>query len=89
MSREGEGGQGNTCALCGKNGKHCSEGCECRNCCNTATPEPTTNISLHHLSLEEEIDDHLAKEVDEIMEWVFGDSHDESSSTQYSSDLED
>ena len=72
-----------------KNGKHCSEGCECRNYCNTATPEPTTNISLHHLSLEEEIDDHLAKEVDEIMEWVFGDSHDESSSTQYSSDLED
>ena len=72
-----------------KNGKHCSEGCECRNCCNTATSEPTTNISLHHLSLEEEIDDHLAKEVDEIMEWVFGDSHDESSSTQYSSDLED
>ena len=47
-----------------------------------------TDTSLHHLSLQE-IDhlanqpiDHLTKEVDEIMEWVFGDSHDESNSSE-------
>ena len=45
-----------------------------------------TDIPLHHLSIEEEIDDHLAKEVDEIMELVFGD---ESDSTQHSSGSED
>lgn len=74
---------------CKKNGKHCSEGCECKNCSNTATPEPVTDTSLHHLSLEEEIVDDLAEEVDEIMELVFNDKHNESISTQYSSGSED
>ena len=74
---------------CKKNGKHCSERFECKNCSNTATPEPVTDTSLHHLSLEEEIVDDLAEEVDEIMELVFNDKHNESISTQYSSRSED
>ena len=36
---------------CKKNGEHCSEGCERRNYCNTAPPQPVTNIPLHHLPI--------------------------------------
>ena len=57
---------------CKKNAEVCSMGCKCINCLNTATPEPATNTSLLHLSLEEEIADNLTDEVGDIMGWVFG-----------------
>ena len=57
---------------CKKNAEVCSMGCKCINCLNTATPEPATNTSLLHLSLEEEIADNLTEEVGDIMGWVFG-----------------
>ena len=55
-------------------------GCEYINCLNTATPEPATDTSLLHLSLEE---------VGDIMGWVFGNVQGESINTQNLSDLED
>ena len=58
---------------------------------NTATPGPVTNTStsLLHLTLEEEREYDLTEDVDDIMDWVFGDMHEESSNTQCFSDFED
>ena len=61
-------------------------GCECINCLNTTTPEPVTDTSLLHLSLEEEIVDNLTEEVDDIMEWVFASVQEENSNSQYLED---
>ena len=74
---------------CKKNAEVCSMWCECINCLNTATPEPATDTSLLHLSLEEEIADNLTEEVGDIMGWVFGNVQGGSSNTQNLSDLED
>lgn len=57
---------------CRVKGKQCSEGCECINCVNIKT----SSDPLNHLVLEEQVMgtemDLLNEEVDEIMDWVFG-----------------
>ena len=73
-------GCSSTICGCRKKGKKCSVGCSCMGCTNipfqsTATSEQMQiSPELTQISLEEEITtaDHLNQEVDDLMEWVFG-----------------
>ena len=54
--------------------KGCGEGCNCTNCTNTHLPTPNVTGSMEEMSVEEIIEDAPPKDLDEIMEWVFGDN---------------
>ena len=62
------------CGCKGK-GKSCSEGCKCTNCSNTqdALHRDSTD-DLLEISVEEIIADENQTEVNDIMDWVFGNS---------------
>ena len=88
---------------CRKKNKECSEGCECTNCSNTQSNAHTvidnSEDTLLELSLEENFTENreqlLDDEVDEIMDYVFGEypfceeHNDSSSGLEDSSELED
>ena len=79
---------------CRKKGKQCSEGCECTNCSNTQTVINNSQDSLIEVSLEESFTENREQfldEVDEIMDYVFGEfSVDPSSGeSEATSELED
>ena len=64
---------------CKRNKRHCSEGCQCKNCCNLpcSSQEPT---QLEEIALEEEIIENRSADghddddddIEELMEWIFG-----------------
>ncbi len=59
---------------CRKKGNTCSEGCECTDCSNTQTTLQQPDIdSLFEVSVEEIITDSGQTDVDDVMDWVFGD----------------
>ena len=61
------------CGCKGK-GKLCGEGCNCINCTNTGTQTIASGTnSMEEASIEEIITDTPPEDLDEVMEWVFGD----------------
>ena len=58
---------------CKAKGQACGEGCNCMNCTNTDmnTTANSTN-SLEEASIEEIVEDSPPEDLDEVMEWVFG-----------------
>ena len=50
------------------------EGCNCTNLTNTHLPAPNVTGSMEEMSIEEIIEDASPEDLDEIMEWVFGDN---------------
>ena len=66
------GCQTRQCGCKGK-GKACGEGCNCTNCTNTdcCTTSAATN-GTEDASIKEIVTDALPEDLDEIMEWVFG-----------------
>ena len=87
---------------CRKKNKECSEGCECTNCSNTQSNTHTaidnSEDTLMELSLEENFTENreqfLDDEVDEIMDYVFGEyplceEHEDSSEVEDSIEVED
>ena len=62
---------------CKAKGKGCGEGCNCTNCTNTLLPTPNVTGSMEEMSIEEIIEDAPPEDLDEIMEWVFGDNETE------------
>ena len=80
------GCQTRQCRCKGK-GNGCGEGCNCTNCTNTHLPTPTVTGSMEEISVEEIIEDAPPEDLDEIMEWVFGDNQKERvSGTENNSD---
>ena len=74
---------------CKKKEKECSEGCQCLNCTNISTghdkdPEDT---EINELVLEES--QKTNDEVDELMDWVFGEETDNTLSPDTDSEEED
>ena len=57
---------------CQKKGKACGEGCDCMNCANTNINQTTTKIDDIDAIIEETLQEDLPHDIDEIMEWVFG-----------------
>ena len=83
---------------CKRKGKLCSEGCECTNCLNIQTASHTEQANgdiLLEVTVEESVTEENetvtddTDNVDEIMDWVFGDYGYNSSSGEDSDDLED
>ncbi len=58
---------------CKKKGKTCGEGCECTSCSNTHIPQQNYDDSLAEVSIEEMIADSAQTDVEDIIDWVFGD----------------
>ena len=54
-----------------KKGKACGEGCDCMNCANTNINQTTTKID-DNTSIEETLQNNLPHNIDEIVEWMFG-----------------
>ena len=65
------GCQTRQCRCKGK-GKAYGEGCNCTNCNNTGVQTPTT-ASMEEMNIEEIIEDSAPEDLNEIMQWVFGD----------------
>ena len=59
---------------CNAKEKGCGQGCNCTNCTNTHLPIPNVTGSMEEMSVEEIIEDAPPEDLDEIMEWVFGDN---------------
>lgn len=62
---------------CRKKAKTCAEGCECVNCCNRSSAQPTEDEHLIEVSIEESVSEQdpyqqLLQEVEETMQMVFG-----------------
>ena len=57
---------------CQRKGKKCTEGCNCTNCTNTACQMEISD-TMEEASIEEIVTDAPPEDLDEIMEWVFGD----------------
>ena len=57
---------------CKAKGKICSEGCNCTNCTNTS--QQTHNVrEMEETSIEEIMEDSPPDDLNEVMEWIFGD----------------
>ena len=77
------GCQTRQCRCKGK-GKACGEGCNCTNCTNTIlqTPHATDCMGeMEETSIEEIIEDSVPEDINEIMDWVFGEYQAVSSET--------
>ena len=85
MSKKGKAcGEGCDCVNCAntninqttmwmsKKGKACGEGCDCVNCANTNINQTTTKIDDIDAIIEETLQEDPLHDIDEIMEWVFG-----------------
>ena len=59
---------------CRKNGKDCSVGCGCRNCDNYAQEEETkdTENELATIAIDEDLGNEKRRDLDDIMDWIFG-----------------
>ena len=60
-----------------KKGKACGEGCDCMNCVNTNINQMTTKIDDIDASIEETLQEDPPHNIDEIMEWMFGEDGEE------------
>ena len=56
---------------CLKQGKKCSVGCDCTNCGNTAYHQNTAN-ELRDVVVDEELSSDVNDEVNDIVDWIFG-----------------
>ena len=59
---------------CKRKGKVCGEGCNCTNCTNTTQQTPHCLDKMEETSIEEIMEDSVPEDINDIMEWVFGDN---------------